>query len=200
MSRAYESNGPDVKIRGTAAHIAEKYASLARDAISMGDNVMAENYLQHAEHYNRIIAAAAAQQASRNEENAGYGRGPQPDIGGQDHDEDDGDEPVANNRPAPARQQNQQSAEPAENSEEPTQAASSEQRPRGESRSRRRPRRERDNSGGEAGEAAEGANGVHAANGNGSDKPKRDISSDASMLPESILGAAPSSTEVAAED
>ena len=57
LSRSYESNGPDVKIRGTAAHIAEKYISLARDASSSGDSVMAENYLQHAEHYNRIIMA-----------------------------------------------------------------------------------------------------------------------------------------------
>ena len=42
-------------------HIAEKYASLARDAMSSGDTVAAENYLQHAEHYNRIILAAQAQ-------------------------------------------------------------------------------------------------------------------------------------------
>jgi hypothetical protein len=58
MSRNYESSGPDVKIRGTAMHIAEKYSSLARDAMSSGDTVAAENYLQHAEHYNRIILAA----------------------------------------------------------------------------------------------------------------------------------------------
>ena len=61
MSRNYESSGPDVKIRGTAMHIAEKYSSLARDAMSSGDTVAAENYLQHAEHYNRIIMAAQAQ-------------------------------------------------------------------------------------------------------------------------------------------
>src|SRR5215475_12938352 len=61
ISRNYESSGPDVKIRGTAMHIAEKYASLARDAMASGDMVGAENYLQHAEHYNRIIMAAQAQ-------------------------------------------------------------------------------------------------------------------------------------------
>ncbi len=60
MSRSFESNGPDVKIRGNPSHIAEKYTQLARDALSAGDTVMAENYLQHAEHYNRIIAAANA--------------------------------------------------------------------------------------------------------------------------------------------
>lgn len=61
LARSYESNGPDVKVRGTPAHIAEKYMTLARDAQSSGDIVAAENYFQHAEHYNRIIAAAQAQ-------------------------------------------------------------------------------------------------------------------------------------------
>jgi hypothetical protein len=61
LSRSYESSGPDVKIRGTASQIAEKYTTLARDASSAGDVIMAENYLQHAEHYNRIIMAAQAQ-------------------------------------------------------------------------------------------------------------------------------------------
>ncbi len=58
LSKNYESSGPDVKIRGTAHHIAEKYTHLARDAASAGDFIVAENYLQHAEHYNRIIMAA----------------------------------------------------------------------------------------------------------------------------------------------
>lgn len=61
LNRSYESTGPDVKIRGTALHIAEKYVQLARDAQSSGDRVLAESYLQHAEHYYRIIAAAQAQ-------------------------------------------------------------------------------------------------------------------------------------------
>jgi hypothetical protein len=65
LTRTYDSSGPDVKIRGTAQHIAEKYAQLARDAQSSGDRVIAENYLQHAEHYNRIIAAAQAQMQER---------------------------------------------------------------------------------------------------------------------------------------
>ncbi len=65
LTRTYDSSGPDVKIRGTAQHIAEKYAALARDAQSSGDRVMAENYLQHAEHYNRIIASAQAQMQER---------------------------------------------------------------------------------------------------------------------------------------
>ncbi len=76
LSRNYESNGPDVKVRGNAQHIADKYTQLARDSSSSGDRVMAENYLQHAEHYNRIIAAAQAQlgvqqQRERDDEDGG---------------------------------------------------------------------------------------------------------------------------------
>lgn len=56
-NRHYESNGPDVKIRGSAQQICEKYQQYARDAQSAGDRVAAENYLQHAEHYYRIVAA-----------------------------------------------------------------------------------------------------------------------------------------------
>src|SRR5690606_25334990 len=63
--RNFESNGPDGKVRGNAAHVAEKYLQLARDAQSSGDPVLAENYLQHAEHYFRIVAAAQAQSQAR---------------------------------------------------------------------------------------------------------------------------------------
>src|ERR1700730_4024662 len=62
LTRSYESSGPDVKIRGTAHHIGEKYLQLARDAQTSGDPVMAESYLQHAEHYFRLIAAAQQNQ------------------------------------------------------------------------------------------------------------------------------------------
>jgi hypothetical protein len=61
MTRVFESNGPDIKIRGTASHVAEKYVQLARDARTSGDPVAAENYYQHAEHYFRLIAAAQEQ-------------------------------------------------------------------------------------------------------------------------------------------
>jgi len=66
LTRVYESNGPDVKIRGTASHIAEKYIQLARDAQSSGDPIAAENYYQHAEHYFRLIAAAQEQFRQQN--------------------------------------------------------------------------------------------------------------------------------------
>ncbi|RCL02288.1 MAG: hypothetical protein JSC189_000601 [Candidatus Tokpelaia sp. JSC189] len=63
LTRNYESNGPGVKIRGNAQHIADKYATLARDAQASGDHIMAENYFQHAEHYMRIILSAQPQVA-----------------------------------------------------------------------------------------------------------------------------------------
>jgi Domain of unknown function (DUF4167) len=57
-NRVYDSNGPDVKLRGTAHTIAEKYMQLARDAQSSGDIVMAESYYQFSDHYYRIWLAA----------------------------------------------------------------------------------------------------------------------------------------------
>ncbi len=81
LTRSYESNGPDVKIRGNAHHVAEKYLQLARDAQSSGDPVAAESYLQHAEHYFRLIASAQAAQA-------GFSRQPDAvDTEGEDEDE-----------------------------------------------------------------------------------------------------------------
>jgi hypothetical protein len=86
LSRSYESNGPDVKIRGTAHHIGEKYLQLARDAQSSGDPVMAESYLQHAEHYFRIIAAA--QQAQQQAQFGTFNR-PAGEAEAEDLEEDD---------------------------------------------------------------------------------------------------------------
>jgi len=54
-SHVYDSNGPDVRIRGTAYQIHEKYMALAKDAAGTGDRILEESYLQHAEHYQRII-------------------------------------------------------------------------------------------------------------------------------------------------
>ncbi|MDE2444580.1 MAG: DUF4167 domain-containing protein [Alphaproteobacteria bacterium] len=57
-NKVFDSNGPDIKLRGTSQTIAEKYMQLGRDAQSSGDNVAAENYYQHAEHYYRVWAAS----------------------------------------------------------------------------------------------------------------------------------------------
>ncbi len=53
--QTFDSNGSDVRIRGNAYQINEKYLTLAKDAASAGDRVLAESYLQHAEHYQRLI-------------------------------------------------------------------------------------------------------------------------------------------------
>jgi len=70
LSSNYESNGPEVKIKGSASQVQDRYQALARDAVASGDRVAAENYLQHAEHYQRIInghlATAAANAANAN--------------------------------------------------------------------------------------------------------------------------------------
>ena len=87
LTRVYESNGPDVKIRGSASHVAEKYVQLARDAQASGDPVAAENYYQHAEHYFRMIAAAQEQYR----QNQPFYR-PEGDARSDDaFDDDDGD-------------------------------------------------------------------------------------------------------------
>ena len=71
-TRVYESNGPETKIRGTAYQVTEKYELLAKDAETSGNTVLAENYRQHAEHYQRVInsfeAEAAAAAAAQKEE------------------------------------------------------------------------------------------------------------------------------------
>lgn len=96
LTRSYESNGPDVKVRGTAQHIAEKYSQLSRDAQAAGDPIAAENYLQHAEHYFRIIAASQEQmrlqynQFQRSDEDGEEGEG---DENGSDFAYDRNDQP-----------------------------------------------------------------------------------------------------------
>jgi hypothetical protein len=146
LSRNFESNGPDVKVRGNAAHVAEKYLQLARDAQSSGDSVMAENYLQHAEHYFRIVSSAQQAQSGIRPE-------------GQQDDDYDDDMPEMNSRfssPQPPPQQQYVSAEGEEQGEgdgqQPRQQGEArpprpeggdgERQPRPE-RGERRPRRER---------------------------------------------------------
>ena len=55
--QSIESNGPEVKVRGTAQQVQEKYLALARDAFSSGDRIAAEGFFQFAEHYHRIHRA-----------------------------------------------------------------------------------------------------------------------------------------------
>ena len=64
-NHVFDSSGPDLRIRGTAQQLFEKYLQLGRDATGVGDRVMAESYFQHAEHYFRIINAMTQAQAQQ---------------------------------------------------------------------------------------------------------------------------------------
>lgn len=97
-NKVFDSNGPDVRIRGTAFQIVEKYAALAKDAHSAGDRVMAESYLQHAEHYQRMVTAwneefgyDDSQPSMENSSGESYDTAPpagttsQPDVGPEEY-------------------------------------------------------------------------------------------------------------------
>jgi|GEM_PF-634269 len=78
--QSFDSNGPSVRIRGTAHQVHEKYLALARDAASSGDRIMAENLLQHADHYYRVLNEAAESNRDQRQPNgqdrqAGRARG-----------------------------------------------------------------------------------------------------------------------------
>ncbi len=81
--QTFDSNGPDIRVRGNAYQVFEKYLALARDAQSAGDRVAAENYYQHAEHYYRIINA-------NNEGGQPYQPNPSPRDGGYADEQADG--------------------------------------------------------------------------------------------------------------
>ena len=106
LSRMYESNGPDVKIRGTASHIAEKYLQLARDAQSSGDPIATENYYQHADHYFRLIAAAQEQlrqsQPYYQQQQGGEVRGGS--VTDDGYDDGDGEQPSMSGEPFAPRE------------------------------------------------------------------------------------------------
>ncbi|HEY1748260.1 MAG TPA: DUF4167 domain-containing protein [Xanthobacteraceae bacterium] len=129
LSRVYESNGPDVKIRGPAAHVAEKYLQLARDAQSSGDPVAAENYYQHAEHYFRLIAAAQEQfrQSQPYYQQQG-GSDPRGNVSEEGYEDGDNDEGPAEGEPFAPRD-TQQPFYPREQQHQQGQPQQSQQRP-----------------------------------------------------------------------
>jgi hypothetical protein len=99
--QTFDSNGPDVRIRGNAFQVYEKYVTLARDAQTAGDRIAAESYFQHAEHYFRIIGLINEQsgenQRGRDSRNpngganghaGGNGNGQDQEDDDQDDDED----------------------------------------------------------------------------------------------------------------
>ena len=113
--QTFDSSGPDIRIRGNAYQVLEKYLAMARDATSAGDRIAAENYYQHAEHYYRVISAAGGAHNGQNGRQNLNGPGqdnqfgepmgdgtPRPGDNGQrsadngegDHDDDGGDAPA----------------------------------------------------------------------------------------------------------
>ena len=204
LSRNYESNGPDVKVRGNASHIADKYAALARDAAAAGDVVMSENYLQHAEHYNRIIAAANAANQQRNEEQAGHGQ--QPDVSSYDGD-DDGDhnesqardsQPRGNRNENRGDNRNDNRGDSRADNRNDSRNATSDGQDEDDRQRERKPRREprnrrprRDDETAEADTAKMNGGGSVRANGRGdhaADDTQSGISSDAAKLPGRLMG------------
>ena len=84
---SYESNGPDVKLRGNAQQLNEKYLALAHDAAAAGERITAEAYTQFADHYFRLHQAAVdaaeerkAQHGAAQAERQSKNEGAQPDV------------------------------------------------------------------------------------------------------------------------
>lgn len=91
-NHVFDSNGPDMRLRGTAQQLFEKYLQLGRDATGSGDRVMAEGYFQHAEHYFRILNAmnqAQQQQGGGHPQQAYRRQHNGPDMGEQPMDSSD---------------------------------------------------------------------------------------------------------------
>lgn len=155
-NRPLESNGPDVKIRGTAAQIYEKYAQYARDAQTSGDRVKYENYLQHAEHYYRIMAATMP----RDQRPLQSG---EPQLQSQNPSEDQETEEAASDPMKVVDEATEEEggeafeAEEAESEETAEAAAGGDERQEG--RNGRRRRRGRRTGEGPAGQAREGQSG-----------------------------------------
>ena len=75
----FESNGPEVKVRGTAQQVLDKYLTLARDAASAGDRILSEGYFQFAEHYYRLLHADRSDSPNgQGRSNRRGGNGPSP--------------------------------------------------------------------------------------------------------------------------
>ena len=68
VNRVFDSSGPEGKVRGTPQQIIDKYQTLARDAQLSGDRVAYENFLQHSEHYSRLLSEAQRELAKRKEQ------------------------------------------------------------------------------------------------------------------------------------
>ena len=102
---SYESNGPDVKLRGNAQQLNEKYLALAHDAAAAGERITAEAYTQFADHYFRLHQAAvdaAEERRSQHAERQSRAEVPQPVIDDEAPDSGDGADQAADANEAAA--------------------------------------------------------------------------------------------------
>lgn len=102
-NHVFDSSGPEMRVRGTAQQLFDKYTQMARDAASSGDRVLGESYYQHAEHYFRIISAINQAQGLPNPPQNG-----QPGYAG----ETEGEQPRAE-----VRQENRQEQQPRQDNQ-----------------------------------------------------------------------------------
>lgn len=105
VNRVFDSSGPEGKVRGTPQQIIDKYLTLARDAQLSNDRVAEQSFLQHAEHYTRMLSEAQREMAERqaqhqqnqqNQQNNHQNRhnnGDDRDGGPRDQANRDGDQP-----------------------------------------------------------------------------------------------------------
>ena len=89
INRVFESAGPEGKVRGTPQQIIDKYLTLSRDAQTSGDRVMSENFLQHAEHYQRILLDAQGVREERRDQRQDHDGDGRDDSGRDDSSRDD---------------------------------------------------------------------------------------------------------------
>ena len=85
-NQTFDSNGPEIRIRGNAHQVLEKYLALARDAAAQGDRVQAENFYQHAEHYFRLINANSNGQQQRRPDRPTPADDQSPEMDGEGED------------------------------------------------------------------------------------------------------------------
>jgi hypothetical protein len=124
-NHVFDSSGPDMRLRGTAQQLFEKYLQLGRDATGSGDRVMAESYFQHAEHYFRILnAMAQAAQQSQAQQQARRPQGHQDDRGHDDRGQDEMNEGGEGESQGAVEIVQQQPSYQADNSDEQPQPVS----------------------------------------------------------------------------
>ena len=119
-NHVFDSSGPDLRIRGTAQQLFEKYLQLGRDATGSGDRVMAESYFQYAEHYFRIVSAInQASQQSQPQQHYQGGQPQQNPQGNQQGNQQPGQRRQANEDYQPEEDQQGYSDQPGQESPAP---------------------------------------------------------------------------------